>query len=481
MTDFARTVGHLVALLMLGLTAKPCPAIAQQLFNFNEVRAFVDGTGHSGTGARVSIDWAAEVKIGSFLGEPVVSTRFRYDLDGGMVTLPTSTLKGSPYETHTLESLPQVAQDMVRLYDVKLKAEFASPRGDLYLISDVGLPGKPGEWSFNVPGSPDWDRLFIHAGTSPQNPRYLPGEEARALVRSGLSASGASVLSAGLTLYDLHNWYERENPSHYLDVYDRALDRLEEGIYLSYGLPTYAGRDAFNPATLKDKFKALPGYKRLYEKYRSLPDGMKTGDNHMPYKVARQQAAEIIRRGQYGQPAFDTDQQILPGGRQAGKEGAFGAPDQFVVKDGRIFRPETGKHYGRIGVLTAIVFGKYVVEYQRCRGDHRMELHWPPLYGEPYQGKSRSKFIEITCTAQYSLNQTLVEERYPKAKTHMRDDGNAETVVTRSLQTKRFGDICESGEMFDHEVQRIIWNEDLKILSDTTRIERRKVTGGADC
>ncbi len=42
----------------------------------------------------------------------------------------------------------------VELYDVKLRLDFRDAQGDFHLITDIGLPGPTGEWSFNVPGKP---------------------------------------------------------------------------------------------------------------------------------------------------------------------------------------------------------------------------------------------------------------------------------------------------------------------------------------
>ncbi|MDJ0929584.1 hypothetical protein [Breoghania sp.] len=53
------------------------------------------------------------MKIGHLLGEPVVSSQFRFDLQGGTVTLPSSTtLTGTDYGTHRLAVLPLSAVNM---------------------------------------------------------------------------------------------------------------------------------------------------------------------------------------------------------------------------------------------------------------------------------------------------------------------------------------------------------------------------------
>lgn len=352
---------RLAWLLAMSWAALGVPAAAQQVFAFAETRALVSGSGHSGQGAQIAFDWEAEVKIGHFLGEPVVSTRFRWDLDGGTVTLPSATTRGSPYETHLLATLPAAARATLRLYDVRLKVEFSTPSGDVYLMSDVGLPGKPGEWSFNLPGSPEWAALLIRAGSPAERPDYVDAATAKRLVKRGLSASGASILSAGLSMFDLHAWYERENPDHYLAVYDAALDHLEKGILISYGLPSQDGRDASQHRTLNQRVAALAFYRRLYEKYLDPPEFVTIGDNHTPYRVARSEAMELVRRARATRPAFDSDQEQLPGGRAPGRPGEFRAPQRYAIVDGWLIDTTTGAQLSEVWDGDRILFDEFMV------------------------------------------------------------------------------------------------------------------------
>lgn len=292
-------------------------AEAQQSFEFSGEDS-IDGEGATGQGANVNFYWRAEFKIGSLLGEPVVSTRFAYDLEAGTITLPSSSARGKPaFETHFLSSLPQEAIAKVRLYDLRMRIDFEGVSNDFFIESDVGQPGPTGEWSFNVPSSPDWGKLFQYRRSIEGNRRYLPADIAKKEYLSGLEPSGAYIVSGHVTLWDLHEWYESLHPLKTLNAYGAAIDQLEEGLHLSYGYPRsvldssaittlYAG-------TVKEQLALIEQHEERLEKLLKVPDFYKRGDNHRPYEMAVDQAHNIrMAMSDYDQRIESgSDQEIL--------------------------------------------------------------------------------------------------------------------------------------------------------------------------
>ncbi|MBN7776633.1 hypothetical protein JYP49_05155 [Nitratireductor aquimarinus] len=298
-------------LLFLALS----PARAQQVMTFSADGERVAGEGSSGDGAELRVDWEAETKIGLLLGEPVVSARFRYALQGGTVTLPTSTALGaSRYETHSLASLPRSAMDLIELYGVRLRLDFRGDEGDFHLIVDVGRPGPAGDWSFNVPGSPDWGTLFRGPGSTLDDPRYLSAGRAREEVRRGLTLAAGSIVEAHVTLLRLHQWYERENPDYHLKAYGAAIRHLEDGVRVSYGYneTTPEALETVFIKSVRDRLDFVASYERRYRKLLDIPDRFRTGGNHAPYEVARDQARRMIINARERAPRFESDQ-VNPG------------------------------------------------------------------------------------------------------------------------------------------------------------------------
>lgn len=281
------------ALLVFGSLA----ADAQQAFEFSGEDS-VAGEGSTGRGASVDFAWKADFKIGTLLREPVVSTRFMFNLDGGVVTLPSSTARGKPaFETHKLSSLPQEAIAKVRLYDVKLRVDFDGISNDFFIESDVGQPGPVGEWSFNVPGSPDWGALFQYRRSMEGNRQYLSADAAKKEYLRGLEPTGAYIVSAHMTLWDLHQWYEVEHPLKTLEAYGAAIDHLQEGLHISYGYPRsvldsgtltelYAG-------TVNEQIELIEKHKERLAKLLDVPEFFRIGTNHRPYEIAAEQARKI--------------------------------------------------------------------------------------------------------------------------------------------------------------------------------------------
>ena len=202
----------------------------------------------------------------------------------------------------------------MRLYDLKLRVDVEGSSDDFFIESDVGQPGPTGEWSFNVPSSPDWGKLFQYRRSIEGNRNYLPADIAKKEYLSGLAPSGAYIVSGHVTLWDLHKWYENLHPLKTLDAHGAAIDQLEEGLHLSYGYPRsvldssaittlYAG-------TVKEQLALIEQHEERLEKLLKVPDFYKNGDNHRPYEMAVDQARNIQMA------MLDYDQRIESGSDQ---------------------------------------------------------------------------------------------------------------------------------------------------------------------
>lgn len=291
MTKFFLSIAFIIA------TAAPCLA-QPQTFSFSGERETVSGRGSSAQGTKVEFNWQGELAVGTLMGEPVVSTQFLYDLTGGVVTLPSSTARGKPsFETHGLYSLPNEAIAKIRLYDVKIRVDFESTNNDFFIESDLGYPGAEGEWAYNTPGSPDWDKLFQYPRSIPGNRHYLSEEKAKREYLKGLKPTAAYIVSGNLTLWDLHSWYESKHPKQTMDAYAAALEHVEKGLRISYGYPNsflWDGLAPLPPTTVKEQIELIELQKEKLEKLSKIPDRFKIGDNHEPYETALKQAHQVF-------------------------------------------------------------------------------------------------------------------------------------------------------------------------------------------
>ncbi|WP_172677030.1 hypothetical protein [Aestuariivita boseongensis] len=259
------------------------------------------GLSPSHKGATILYDWNAQIRMGLIMGDPVISVRFKWDLIGGVVTLPRiGESGGDAYETRNLDDLPSAARELVGIYDVKLRLTLRGPGGQRYdLIEDVGVPDKPGaDWSFNVPGNPDWDQVFIRKGSSHEGD-YYSEDAARAIWRDGLVLEWAQIEAASLSLSDLHTWYYRNNPQDRIRALDEAISRLNQGVNYTFGFDTKAFEPLENWHLNKMPWdraqETLQQRERTFEKLMNVDKKWGLGANPAPYEEARRQAQLILR------------------------------------------------------------------------------------------------------------------------------------------------------------------------------------------
>ena len=261
----------------------------------------VAGHAYGTEGAALDIDWNAELKLGLLIGEPIVSLRFRYDVAAGRVTIPTLTEEGRGYETMMYRQLSPELQEGVRLTDVKLRMTFGSDVGEIDLVADVGATGQPGAWSFNIPGSPDWDDLFEGKGVSGG---MLDAETAKAAWAGGLTLRTVVIEEADLNFHLMHETYMRDYDREEYRALKSAYDRLADGLKRSYGIEIGAERGAWTDAyfvsersgdmaTREEWSKWMRDLGQHLDRLSRLPDNLKAGANHEPYEQAVKDAEKL--------------------------------------------------------------------------------------------------------------------------------------------------------------------------------------------
>lgn len=275
---------------------------AEAIYGRAEGSSRIRGEERPTVGSIVDYRWAAEVRLGSLMGEPVVSARFRFDDLIGIVTIPHLDRHGVSYTTTRVEVLPKQLKKTVNLIDVKLRMRFSSNRGLYDVVADVGVVLGQGKWSFNVPGSPEWGELFRFAGTD----NFVGPEMAKELMRTGVGLIEIYLEDATLNLHDFHAQYMKTygNREEYR-VLGEAYQRLEDGLQRSYGIDlsnqSEAWSDAYfiaeNQGVLEDPEiwgERKMAFSKYMKKLMSLPDTLRAGDNHGPYDVAVEDASRLI-------------------------------------------------------------------------------------------------------------------------------------------------------------------------------------------
>lgn len=339
---------HLLAVFVLFSSYLPAAALVTEHTFSGSDRVL--GVHHPTDGAALDFSWELGARIGLLLGEPVVSVRLKWDDPAGILTIPTLTPNGRSYNTIRFGQLPQDLQEKPRLMDVKVRLTVSDGQNLMNIVADVGITGKPGEWSFNVPGSPDWDEFLLLSGTD----TYLSEEGAKDAWKRGLTLSDAVLVDATLSLYDLHEAYikDYEDRETYR-VLGAAFKRLTDGLYRSYGIESENIKNGWTDAYfVAEQTGSLPPggewSKRLFEleevirKLSDLPDDLRVGNNHGPYEQAVQDAIELGRSVRYAIHEFKPDG-VDPGTLPEGHEASFDG-EELHVADGYVMAGDRRLH-----------------------------------------------------------------------------------------------------------------------------------------
>ncbi|WP_375698300.1 hypothetical protein [Pseudophaeobacter sp. TrK17] len=328
----AEVIRILAAALFLILSSPAfSAAVVEEAIDGN---ARLDGDRDTTEGATLSFDWKAEIRLGLLMGEPVVSVRFIWADPIGIVTLPQLTPSGRSYRPVHLTQLPVDLRQHPRLLDVKLRMTFSDGVSLLDHVADVGVTGPPGQWSFNVPGSPDWERLFrVHGQDA-----FVSENTAKTAVQNGLSLVSVELEDATISLYHLHEDYVRlYGAREEYRVLGTAYKRVLDGLQRSYGVDASGISGGWTDAYFVAENSGSIDSSKVWEervrkleqvliKLSSLPEELRAGENHGPYEQAVADA-DLIQRvagpAVRGYRAEGTNPDSQPQGREPMFDGAY--------------------------------------------------------------------------------------------------------------------------------------------------------------
>lgn len=320
-------------------------------------------------GAQLNIDFETHLRIGLLLGEPVISTRLKYFIGGSSrVTLPTFEAGGDAYETRPLSDLPDEARLLPKLYSVKVVYQLATDHVEyptVYVHSDVGAPAKGDgkTWSFNVPESPNWNRLFyVGSGALGWNDDFfqaykpISADDSKKILASKPRLVKTRIYRADITFYDLHAWYAKVNERPKIRALEIAINRLQRSLEISYGYPpvpeirlgstesNMAARGMAGATVIDVQREALAQLLAQAKILGSLPEDLKIGDNHEPYKEARRDVRRLLLEASRQKNTFQP-KGADPKAFEEGYEPEFGSGVLKVKGDGlysgerRVFGP----------------------------------------------------------------------------------------------------------------------------------------------
>ena len=320
-------------------------------------------------GTSLDVAWQAKAKLGVLAGEPVVSVTFMFDVIGGFVTIPELGGTGWSHVQTRYESLPQEVRQGVRLIDVDLRLVFSNGINRYEVIADVGASGAPGAWSFNVPGSPEWDSLFVSNGG------YLGENSARGAFSDTLELVDARIESYTLSLYELHGRYLSlfEDRERYRAL-ELANNRLLEGLDRSYGIDASQMKSTWTKAYFisenqsgalddpKEWRARVDALDEALNKLSSLPQDLRAGTNHAPYDQAVKDL-DRLRSAIWDSVRHHESNQINPADREEGYPVDFNLNefDKRVVERG-----------GTLGMDSITIIWDDINHIQvrfRCNGD----------------------------------------------------------------------------------------------------------------
>lgn len=365
-------------MILLLVLAMAMPALAQDrqknpgrmIFDFSgEATLEGDARRPAEAGTRLLIDYDGRLTMGLLMGEPVIMVRMKYQIIGGSVTIPTVEPGKPKYETIDLDQIPSIARDKIGIYDMKMVFHFETPGNqDVRILEDGGAFMKANEYSFNVPGSPNWNQVFVTSlgDFTDRGIEYLDAESAKAFWGRGLALIDNEIHDAKLTLHDLHLWWRENNTIPEYKATMRAVERLRDAIQISYGYENllvrlFEGKPEQDMAyklaqearTKENEVKlsfdnwfednwwwrvrerdnyfveygeAADYAREALRKLGNLPPNLRIGDNHEPYRQAVADAARMIEEVQAYRAAFQPEgvnPSTLPRGSEQRIDGTY--------------------------------------------------------------------------------------------------------------------------------------------------------------
>ena len=154
---------QLLKIIILSITIFSTFLSAKVVEGTFKLNTFRDGSKNS-FDATITVKY----KIESLMGEPVVKATAKYEI-GQLIDIDGKSYTKDKFTKEQLSKL--------KIYDLVISVPFDTTYTKsgykLYIDISMGAMGKVGEWSFNPPESPDWDK-WIYTGYH----QYLSKEEA---------------------------------------------------------------------------------------------------------------------------------------------------------------------------------------------------------------------------------------------------------------------------------------------------------------
>jgi len=261
-------------------------------------------------GFKYQVAW----KVWTLMGSVITDAQIKWQLpDGAWLPLPEP-----PGGNANISTVPQAAWERISLYDVKLQiVGHLKNRSDLRysIIIDLGVPWKPGaeKWSFNVPGSPEWDKLVSHFGGIGQHGQYLSASEAKSLFKDGFVADHTRLIDPKLSLVVYFDKLLEGRADWRAGVMRRTVTDQISNIERYAGLPAAKLRKRLDRAVaaLKENPKRIPDdLQRLFDKLNAgIPDKYIRPARRELYSRERDKASGNARAEL---------KLLLPGGRSDG-------------------------------------------------------------------------------------------------------------------------------------------------------------------
>lgn len=241
--------------------------------------------------------WDADLHMALENDAPVLTARFRYEIEDWRYLLPTFVPGDVQVWSPSGESgarLPEEAP-RIRPSDVEMMFRFYAPAQNSYVgVSQrIATPGAPGEWVESPPLRPGWDRTFIWLSGINKD-AWLTPETARSVWQSELRPEGVEIVQAAWSADELTAFLAVNNMRNRAVAEAEAVNRLLDGVARSFGYEVAAMREDpqryLEPAFRRGVPIALL---RKLERLQNLPNGLKQGDA-AAYEQARREAGAIM-------------------------------------------------------------------------------------------------------------------------------------------------------------------------------------------
>lgn len=259
-----------------------------------------------GSAKLINFKWQSYLRLDSLFGEPLIDAKIRWSLDANssLVELPNflHQLDRDKDESFvvSLNRFPEAELQKIALVSAVVAFRFEERGQHYFIVADMGAVGKPdGEtWSFNVTGSPNWNRTvfkgdlsgpFVEKNNSgkaqPSHP--LSAEKAKVVFKkmknSELLFCGAKLLSNEISLFHLLNWYQKNSKINETASIIGSQKKVVRALYKATGLdarpfvtiPSIEDAEYYSQRRYglinEDEAFALKSAKESFERFKSIP------------------------------------------------------------------------------------------------------------------------------------------------------------------------------------------------------------------